>query len=208
MSVSSRHPLQRLNAPSRGFSALVHIAGLTSFYFSFQFLALFPNEISESYGWHFQFLTIIGLGLATATFVFGLISDVFLSSRFFAWKNTLAVVSAPMEIDKALVVPPGFELDTMVDIGFHLAPAVFLLIDILLLSPPWAEGYAQAFSIPSGIAVAYFFWLEECYKHNKFYPYPLLEQMTYEQRVALFAGSALVMAGSTVALRAVYRRLW
>lgn len=29
--------------------------------------------------------------------------------------------------------------------------------------------------------------------------------MTYEQRVALFAGSALVMAGSTVALRAVYR---
>ena len=44
-----------------------------------------------------------------------------------------------------------------------------------------------------------------CFSHNGFYPYPLLEMLNYTQRVALFAASAFMMAGSTAAIRQVYR---
>ena len=50
-----------------------------------------------SYGWHMQYLTIIGLSLSTATFAVGLLADLTLSHRLFQIKNTLSVASAPME---------------------------------------------------------------------------------------------------------------
>lgn len=53
---------------------------------------------NDSYGWHLQYLTIIGLSLAATTFVFGLLSDLASSSRLFAIKNAFSVASAPMEI--------------------------------------------------------------------------------------------------------------
>jgi len=52
---------------------------------------------NESYGWHLQFLTIIGLSLASATFAVALLADLTLSVRLFAVKNALSVASAPME---------------------------------------------------------------------------------------------------------------
>ena len=52
---------------------------------------------NESYGWHFQYLTIIGLALSTLTFAFGLLADITLSRRLFAVKNALSVASAPIE---------------------------------------------------------------------------------------------------------------
>ena len=59
-----------------------------------------PNPIvysNDSYGWHFQYLTIIGLALSTLTFAFGLLADITLSRRLFAVKNALSVASAPIE---------------------------------------------------------------------------------------------------------------
>ena len=52
---------------------------------------------TTSYGWHFQYLTIIGLALSTLTFSFGLLADITLSRRLFAVKNALSVASAPIE---------------------------------------------------------------------------------------------------------------
>jgi hypothetical protein len=52
---------------------------------------------NDSYGWHFQYLTIIGLALSTLTFAFGLLADITLSRRLFAVKNALSVASAPIE---------------------------------------------------------------------------------------------------------------
>lgn len=43
-----------------------------------------------------QYLTIIGLSLATLTFTAGLLSDITLNSYLFAAKNVLSVASAPM----------------------------------------------------------------------------------------------------------------
>jgi hypothetical protein len=52
---------------------------------------------NDSYGWHFQYLTIIGLALSTLTFACGLLADLTLSRRLFAAKNALSVASAPIE---------------------------------------------------------------------------------------------------------------
>jgi hypothetical protein len=44
-----------------------------------------------------------------------------------------------------------------------------------------------------------------CFSYNNFYPYPLFELLSYTQRVLLFAASALMMAGSTAAIRQLYK---
>jgi hypothetical protein len=52
--------LQRLRAPPRTMSLMLHAAGLFSFAKSFEYLHTHPNPINQSYGWHFQYLTILG----------------------------------------------------------------------------------------------------------------------------------------------------
>ncbi|KAG0643392.1 FAR-17a/AIG1-like protein [Tuber brumale] len=198
-------PSQRIHSPSRGISLLVHFAGLISFSNSFDFLLKNPNEISKGYGWHFQFLTIIALSLATMTFVVGFLADLFLWQNAFIVKNWLAVGSSPLEvlisilywgisaIDRDLVVPPDMRLDPFVDMGFHLFPALLLLIDVLLLSPPWAFTFLPALLIPSGIATGYWVWLEHCFSVNQNYPYPLFNVIEPKGRVAVFVCSAVMM---------------
>src|SRR5271170_1298810 len=63
------HPLQRLQSPSPSISAFVHLVGLASFTVSFRWLLTNPNPANDAYGWHFQYLTIIGLLLSTITFL-------------------------------------------------------------------------------------------------------------------------------------------
>ena len=58
---------------------------------------------NEAYGWHFQYLTIIGLALATVTFAVGLLADLTLSRRIFLAKNALSFCSAPLEVLIALL---------------------------------------------------------------------------------------------------------
>jgi len=218
-SLIKRHPLQRLSSPSRGLSSTLHVLGLASFAYSFNYLTANPNHINSSYGWHFQYLTIIGLFLATLTFILGLLADITLSPSLFAVKNVLSMCSAPMEvlistlywglraIDPTLVVPAELELPLTSDLGFHAAPSILLLIDLLFLSPPWTISVVPAVALSGVIAFAYWFWIEMCYQHNGFYPYPLFDLLDTSQRIGLFAGSAVVMAGSTVVLKWLYGRV-
>jgi FAR-17a/AIG1-like protein len=151
------------------------LIGLTSFLYSFNWLLQNPNPISSAYGWHFQYLTIIGLLMALFTFLSGLISDLTGSTLFFRVKNILSICSAPLEclistlywgiraVDPSLVVPKELELPLNVDLSFHLAPAVFLLVDLLFFSPPWAIGFVPALGLSTVIAVGYWGWIEgEC----------------------------------------------
>jgi hypothetical protein len=96
-SLLKRHPMQKFDSPSRGTSALLHILGLSSFAYSYSLLLFEPSPITESYGWHLQYLTIIGLTLSAITFTLGLLSDITLSPTLFRAKNILSVASAPME---------------------------------------------------------------------------------------------------------------
>lgn len=171
---------------------------------------------NQSYGWHFQYLTIIGLTLATLTFGFGLLADLTSSRSLFLLKNVLSVCSAPMEhlisllywglraIDPTLVVPKELELPLPADVSFHFAPTLFLLIDLLFLSPPWTISNLPAFGLSSIIAFTYWFWIELCYSKNGFYPYPLFEMLGTAERVGLFVGCATTMAMGTGMLRWLY----
>lgn len=177
------------------------------------------SHSNQSYGWHFQYLTIIGLTLATLTFSFGLLSDLTLSPRVFKIKNILSVTSLPLEflisvlywglraIDPTLVVPPELELPLTPDLSFHLVPTVMLLVDLLFLSPPWTITAIPALVTSAGIAFTYWFWIELCYTRNGFYPYPLFEILGTGERVGLFGGSAVVMTASTFVLKWLYGRV-
>ncbi|KAK4232214.1 hypothetical protein QBC38DRAFT_532878 [Podospora fimiseda] len=217
--MARRHPLQRLASPSRGFSAIVHVVGLLSFSSSFWYLSRFPSPFHDGFGGDFQFLTIIGLGLATLTSTFALLADLTLSHQLFGVKNVLAVTTAPLEvlisilywglcaIDKSLVVPPELQLPFLPDFGFHAMPAIMFTIDLLLLSPPWTiRGYG-AMTMSTILAFAYWGWVEYCYTRNGWYPYPIFDLLSTGQRVVLFTVSGLLMTASTLGLKWVYGKL-
>ncbi|PLN75248.1 acetyl-CoA synthetase-like protein [Aspergillus taichungensis] len=217
--MSLKHPLQRWSSPSWGVSAVIHILGLASFVWSFKFMHENPNQANEAYGWHFQYLTVIGLSLATLTFAAGLLADLTLSPRIFLLKNLLSLCSTPLEvligflywglrlIDERLVIPEWAYIPMNADLSFHAVPAIVLLIDLLFLSPPWTVSIFPALGISSSIAVGYWFWVEHCHAHNGWYPYPIFEQFEFEGRIALFILSAIVMALSTATLQALYGRV-
>jgi len=218
-SLVQRHPLQRLSAPSRSVSALIHLVGLVSFTYSFIYLRWWPNQVAEGYGGNYQFLTNIGLTCAHITFVFGLLADLLLSPSLFAVKNATAMISAPLcvlvsvlywgisSIDKELVMPKDVQLPLPTDLSFHLYPALLLLFDLLLLSPPWTIGFVPAFLIPGVFGAGYWVWIEHCYSHNGSYPYPLMDVLSAPGRVALFSASAITMTGGMYALMWIYRKV-
>ncbi|ORY62264.1 FAR-17a/AIG1-like protein [Pseudomassariella vexata] len=215
----ARHRLQRLEAPSRTLSMLLHIAGILSFTASFKFLDQWETPISSAYGGHYQFLTIIGLALAQITFVVGLLADITLSPMLFKAKNTLSTFSAPLEIlitilywglcaiDKSLVFPPDLQLDFLPDFGFHAAPGIMLALDLLLLSPPWTIEAYSATVLSMSLAIVYWFWVEWCGQQNGWYPYPIFELLSTWQRALLFISSASLMTGSTMLLKWLYGKL-
>ncbi|KAF1838638.1 hypothetical protein BDW02DRAFT_488695 [Decorospora gaudefroyi] len=226
--LSRRHPLQRLESPSKGFSGALH---------------------NDAFGWHFQFLTIIGLLLTTLTFFFGLLADLTsttsttasptsttasdsppstttLSTRLFTAKNYIALIATPLEITISLLywgirtidgnllvrtdlpLPPFFW-----DIGFHLVPAVVLSLDAILLSPPWPtspmneQAPTITLVLSTLVAFAYWLWIELCYTQNGYYPYPLFEMLSTNQRIGLFVVSGVIMWVVGGLSRAVYAKL-
>ncbi|CAK43758.1 uncharacterized protein An01g06380 [Aspergillus niger] len=152
-----------------------------------------PNRANEAYGWHFQYLTVIGLTLATLTFTAGLLADMTLSARLFLAKNLLSVCSAPMEV-----------LISILYWGLRL-------IDKRLVVPDWVilpmHAVLPALALSSTIAFGYWFWIERCFQFNGWYPYPVFDAVGFEGRVGLFALSAVVMALSTGTLKWLYGRV-
>ncbi|KAK5173329.1 uncharacterized protein LTR77_002010 [Saxophila tyrrhenica] len=227
-----RHPLQRLNSPSRGASALLHarflsVKGLRAYadfttvpwsgFLRILFLLARAKPKSRSYGWHLQYLTIIGLSLAAATFAVGLLADLSASPTLFRVKNALSVASAPMEclisllywslraVDEKLVLPDwAMRLPMHTDLSFHAVPSLTLVIDLLFFSPPYSITFLPALALSGCIAFGYWFWIERCYQFNNFYPYPLFEMLSTAERIGLFGASALLMTLSTSLLVWLY----
>ncbi len=141
------------------------------------------------------------------------------SRTLFRYKNAFSVIATPLEVlistlygglasvDKELVVPKEFQLGLLPDISFHAIPAIVLTIDYLLFSPPWTISFRQELTFSTALAFAYWFWVEQCYRHNGWYPYPIFAALTTPWRILLFTFSGALMAGSTEALKLVYKRL-
>lgn len=217
--VPKQHPLQRLKSPSHGLSSIIHFAGLSSFAASFKYLIDYPTPINHAYGWHFQYLTVIGLALAIIAFSLGSFADVISSHRLIRYKNAVSVVATPLEViistlygglasvDKELVIPKEFQLPLLADLSLHAVPAILLTIDFLLFSPPWTITLRQSLAMSSALAFAYWLWVEQCYRHNGWYPYPIFEALPVIWRMMLFGFSGVLMVGSTALLKFVYRAL-
>ncbi|KAF8428124.1 FAR-17a/AIG1-like protein [Tirmania nivea] len=216
MNSVNKHPLQRYHSPSRSFSAAFHALGLASFAYSFYFIHLHPNELSGGFGWDFKFLTIIGLALSAASFIFGFLADLAASNLLFRWKNGFALVATPLEVVIAIlywgigmiaphaVSPPHLTRPIFEDLGFHLFPALLLMVDLLLLSPPWTLTVIEAAGVGSFIAGGYWLWTEECYRRNGWYPYPLFEMLNTQQRALVFTASAVTFAISSLCLKRLH----
>ncbi|RGP62379.1 integral membrane [Fusarium longipes] len=217
--MASRHPLQKLTSPSRGLSLVLHLLGIASFNYNFQFLREWDTPIAKAYGWHFQFLTILGLSASLLAFVAGAVADLTLSRTLFQIKNYIAVLAAPVEvtisilywgikfIDPGLLMPTEFYIHIVPDIGFHLAPAVFLTLDLLLFSPPWTIPVYGIMALSTAFTFAYWTWVELCYSHNGWYPYPLFELLSTSQRIAFFTLAAALVTVSSSGLKWLYGRI-
>ncbi|KAK2593902.1 hypothetical protein QQS21_008364 [Conoideocrella luteorostrata] len=212
----ARHHLQRLASPSPSISLLIHLLGIASLSKSFQFLLGWDTPLAQSHGWYFQFLTIIGLALSLSVFLLAAVADISGSSALFQLKNLVSVVATPLEvlisalywgicaIDTSLVVQPGYEVGLWVDLGLHLAPAVLLTADLILLSPPWTISAYGMMSLSTLFAFAYWYWVEVCFGKNGWYPYPMFELLTTAQRALLFTFSAGMVTIFSGLLKWVY----
>ena len=109
------------------------------------------------------------------------------------------------QINPSLVLPDwAAALSLHDDMSFHAVPSLALVIDLLFFSPPYTIAFLPALALSLGIAFGYWFWIEQCYQHNNFYPYPLFEILSTPERVGLFVVSALLMAASTASLVWLY----
>lgn len=109
------------------------------------------------------------------------------------------------QIDPKLLEQPWSpRLPLSADITFHLVPAVALIVDLLFLSPPYTIAFLPALGLSACIASGYWLWIEECYRHNNFYPYPMLEILNAPQRLLLFSTSAMIMTLTTGGLVWLY----
>jgi hypothetical protein len=174
----SRHHLQRFASPSPSLSLLTHLASAAALGKTFYFLLSWDTPLADSHGWYFQFLTIIGLSMSLSVFLLASVADITGSTALFELKNLISIVATPLEvlisalywgicaIDASLIVQPGFELSTSVDIGFHLAPAVLLTLDLILFSPPWTISAYGMMSLATVVAFSYWYWVEVCFSKN------------------------------------------
>lgn len=109
------------------------------------------------------------------------------------------------KIDTSLVLPPWAPVLLLRDdLSFHFMPAFTLTLDLLFFSPPYTIAVLPALALSGCIAFGYWFWIEQCFTYNQFYPYPIFDVLSTSGRVGLFAASAVLMALATGGLVALY----
>ena len=59
--------------------------------------------------------------------------------------------------------------------------------------------------LSSMLALIYWPWVQQCFKHNGFWPYPIFDMVGLYGRIGLFILSAVTMTANTVVLKQVYR---
>jgi hypothetical protein len=173
------HTQQGLTPLLRNVSIIIHTAGLLLFAAAFSWLPHITNPLHNGFGGSYQFLTVIALTISTMTFGLGLLADIFLSKQLFLLKSIFSVCATPLEvlvsilywglraIDKKLVVPPGHEIPFIPDFGFHAIPAIMLILDLIVLSPPWSIKAYRALKLDLMLTFLYWGWVEYCFSINR-----------------------------------------
>ncbi|KAF4962745.1 hypothetical protein FSARC_9193 [Fusarium sarcochroum] len=204
---------------TRAFTALFHSLGLFSFTFSFYLLTTWESMYSRSFGWYFQLLTVLGLATSWITFLLGLLGDLAPCDGIFRAKNAISVLATPLEVliavlywsirlhDPALLMPEDLVIDPLPDLGFHLVPAVLLVLDFVLLSPQATITTRSMISLSTILAVLYWCWIELCFYQNGWYPYPMMDQFSAGQRISIFIASSGLLTLSSSGLQWIHDKV-
>ncbi|CAO1636715.1 unnamed protein product [Sympodiomycopsis kandeliae] len=198
-------------------------------------------DLSSQFGGHYAYLTNCGLVCTFITLLLSLTTVVAPDIPFVSKAKTMfSIITLPAEtmitilywtvlaIDPSLLVPskqvadpsnPGQFLTEAVrlplgtDLCMHFFPAVLLLVDFLIFSPPFPKGKMTVLGlsfphITSLIStLAYCTWAEVCNYHNGHYPYPLLSLLSNLQRTALYLFCAFLIVAVTEFVQIVHRVL-
>ncbi|KAK9477692.1 FAR-17a/AIG1-like protein [Lipomyces japonicus] len=202
-------------------STVVYLIAIVVFQVDFFFLLSRQLPDGRRYGGQFQYLTNLGVTASYLTVILGFFANLTGSIELLLVKNRILLVSCPVEvlisvlygglclIDRSLVVPNDLTvfLPVYIDFGLHGFPAIALLIDYLAYSPNWEINNINAFTIYATAGVGYWLWVHEVYRHNKVFPYPLLDLTTKYQRATIFIASILVLFVVFFLLRQVHEFL-
>ncbi|KAI8981817.1 FAR-17a/AIG1-like protein [Mycotypha africana] len=183
-------------------SLVINLIGLYSNIYALKNLNKppFENPAFLGFGGKYQFLTI--LGLTIATIAFGLKVIRFFVPRFSPVIYAIVTnIATPMEglisvlywtmmlVDPNLLLPkdsPGIPL--LLDLTLHLFPALFLWIDFLVFDIEFKRSNAHVGTIAI-FSIFYFFWSWYCQFKNGFWVYPFLEAFSLPLRLGFFVGS-------------------
>uniref|UniRef100_A0A0B7K8E1 Uncharacterized protein n=1 Tax=Bionectria ochroleuca TaxID=29856 RepID=A0A0B7K8E1_BIOOC len=202
-----------LSSLTRCIRIMLHVSGLACFTASFVWLPSITNPLHNGFGGSFQFLTIIGLAMSTITFGVGILTDITPKAELLALRGLLSLCATTLElligvlywgcraIDKRLVVPPGHEVPFIPDFGFHAVPAIVLVLDFMTLGPPWFINASQALGLGLVIAFSYWAWIEYCFSHNGWYPYPFLTILSLWKKLLICISFAVLIMGGALALQ-------
>ena len=181
--------------------------------------------INITYGWHFQYLTVLSMSVSTMAFFLAISADLRslmtsgddgLVGQMRGMKEAISCVAAPAEIlvtslyfglraiSSDLVIPEWARLPLTLDLSLHLAPTIFQLVDFLYFSPQWNISERQALRLSIILACLYWLWIERCRRMNGFYAYPIFDEAGLLGRIGLFSMSAVLMAGNTVILKRLH----
>ncbi|KAI8984680.1 FAR-17a/AIG1-like protein-domain-containing protein [Mycotypha africana] len=168
---------------TKGLNLIVITFGLlTSFY---GFYGIGFGVPAPGYGGHFQYLTIMGLLVATLMFMVRIIH--LLSGTMKVVYETLTAIATPIEglvsvlywplvlYDKSLLIPEDtvFDLPLKLDVCLHLFPTVVCWIDFMVFNTSYKRSPLHILAIYA-FTMFYYVWLNICFEHNGFWPYPML----------------------------------
>ncbi|BGP14265.1 hypothetical protein JCM10213_005843 [Rhodosporidiobolus nylandii] len=190
MVAPSRSPPAQPRTP---LSIAWHLLSFASLTASFRWLyrpGPMTDFMESSFGGRWQFLTILSLGASWLVFLLSLLYDLYPSAPVARAKQSIAVLAVPVEAlvgllywtmtiyDPSLLNPQNgaeeFRLPLVVDVSIHGLPALYLLLDFLLFSPPF-PARVRPNLLATVATAAYTVWMELCGKKNGRFPYPFLD---------------------------------
>ncbi|WBW72143.1 endomembrane system protein, FAR-17a/AIG1-like protein family protein, AIG1 and ADTRP-like protein [Schizosaccharomyces osmophilus] len=211
--------MQQRSSSTRIKSFLLHSVATASLLWSFNWVEKNGDlAIRNSYGSHFQHLTILSLAITLLTMLVSLLADITDWKVFHNIKPVLLYIVCPLEsivtvlywsivmYDRSLLIPKTrpIQLPLDFDLSVHLMPTVFCLLDYLFFSPPFSLSFKVSTLLYLAVAFSYMWWVEKCYEVNKFYAYPILAILEPVQKGILYGTACVLSLLSYIVLKTVH----
>ncbi|CAB4392107.1 unnamed protein product [Rhizophagus irregularis] len=180
---------------SKIYQLILHALGIASFTYSF---AILPSlNRYENMIFQFTHLTIVGLLFSLVAFVFALLYDLFSTVKVISFLKTwFMVVTVPLEglisilywgliiYDETLLLDKP-RLPILIDLGFHLIPAVCLWTDFLFFTKEFRKSHSHIFYLLL-FAFSYAVWIQFYFVNYGTWPYPILSKLETQQRIGFY----------------------